>query len=163
MKMELDELVLGSPHADRSAVGHVDLNGMAVVDDFGRARRIGEDDRLEICFLGSLDVDRRLLFAELAGRVLLIEVSPVRRSGLAAVSPMVGLIGGKEAGGYCQKTHRDRLCSHVLLLFPNDRRKSPTDCMELVDSGVLRPDLSIAPKCDYSGTGPARHDRPQTV
>jgi hypothetical protein len=74
VEMELDQRVRFAIDGDAVAGCVVDLNRVAVVDDFERRRLIIELDRCKVLFR-TLDVDRGLPLARLAGCVVGLKIA----------------------------------------------------------------------------------------
>ena len=88
VKMHLHQLVGGIAELQRAALGEIELDGVAVVDDGIGGLAPRQFQRRQLRLHGGADIDRRLLGADRAGLVGGIEVAPFGRTRRALVAPV---------------------------------------------------------------------------
>ena len=102
MEMELDESVLLAADGDAVAGIEIDLDRVAVVDDFQGRGLVIELDRGEIGFFGAFDIDGRLalaVFAKLPGGIEIAPVIGAVGAGIAPVGRMIVVSLGESGLG----------------------------------------------------------------
>jgi hypothetical protein len=98
VEMHLQQFIGGVAELQRAALGEVELNRVAVVDDGVGGLAPGQFQRRQLRFDGGADIDRRLLRADRAGLVGGVEVAPTGRARRALITPM-SAFGGKAGTG----------------------------------------------------------------
>jgi hypothetical protein len=93
VEMHLQQIVLLVAQGERAALGKVELDGVAVVDDGVGALLPAQLQRRQLRLDRCHNIDRRLLQADGAGLACRIEITPFRGAGCAFVAPMRALGG----------------------------------------------------------------------
>src|SRR5262249_9282583 len=88
MEMELHQAVIGTAVSQYTGLAHVELDGMAVVDDGLRPLVPDEAQGSELRADHLTHIDRRLLEPHRAGAVGGAEVAPIGRTIASLVAPM---------------------------------------------------------------------------